>query len=152
MRLRFCRVVCFMTSVFQINNLAFSYGTAPVLHDISLSLVEGEFAAIVGPNGAGKSTLLKIMAGLIHRYAGSVEFCGKPLSGFAARDLAKRIAFVPQETHMVFPFTVGEIVMMGRLPHRSSALFDSPRTLEWTRQAMLLTDTAALSSKSFNEL
>ena len=141
-----------MTSVFHINNLAFAYGAAPVLRGLSVNVIEGEFAAIVGPNGAGKSTLLKIMAGLIRGYGGSVEFCGKPLSGFTSRDLAKRIAFVPQETHMVFPFTVGEIVMMGRLPHRSSALFDSPRDMEWTRQAMLLTDTAALSSKSFNEL
>src|SRR5437870_3482351 len=141
-----------MASIFRINDLSFRYGTVPVLHGLSLNIAEGEFVAIVGPNGAGKSTLLKIMAGLIRGYSGSVEFSGRPLSGFTSRDLAKRIAFVPQETHMVFPFTVGEIVMMGRLPHRSSALFDSPRDMESTHQAMLQTDTAVLSSKSFNEL
>jgi iron complex transport system ATP-binding protein len=138
--------------IFQLTSLLFGYTSAPVLSGLSTVFAEGEFVAIVGPNGAGKSTLLKIMAGLIRGYSGSVDFCGKPLSALTPRDLAKRIAFVPQETHMVFPFTVGEIVMMGRLPHRSSALFDSPRDADWTRQAMLLTDTAALSSKSFNEL
>jgi iron complex transport system ATP-binding protein len=141
-----------MPPVFHVENLSFRYGTAPVLQGLSANFAEGEFTAIVGPNGAGKSTLLKIMAGLIRGYGGSVEFSGQDLSILASPDLAKRIAFVPQETHMVFPFTVAEIVMMGRLPHRSSSLFDSPRDREWTREAMLQTDTAALSSKGFNEL
>lgn len=141
-----------MTPVFQLSNVTFSYTSTPVLRDISSAFAAGEFVALVGPNGAGKSTLLKIMAGLIRGYRGSVEFCGKDLSRLTSRDLAKRIAFVPQETHMVFPFTVSEIVMMGRLPHRSGVLFDSPRDLQWTREAMMLTDTAAMSGKSFNEL
>src|SRR5205085_4467273 len=54
--------------------------------------------------------------------------------------------------HMVFPFTVGEIVMMGRLPHRASALFDSATDLHWSREAMALTDTSTLAAKTFNEL
>jgi iron complex transport system ATP-binding protein len=53
---------------------------------------------------------------------------------------------------MVFPFTVSEIVMMGRLPHRAGTVFDNPRDVEWTRQAMALTDTAALASKTFHQL
>jgi iron complex transport system ATP-binding protein len=92
------------------------------------------------------------MAGLIRGYSGSVEFLEKPVSQWNSRDLAKRIAFVPQETHMVFPFSAGEIVMMGRLPHQGSAVFDSPRDLESAREAMDLTDTAALASKAFNQL
>jgi iron complex transport system ATP-binding protein len=123
-----------------------------VLRGISTDFAAGEFTALVGPNGAGKSTLLKIMAGLIRGYGGSVEFSGKGLDRSTARDLARRIAFVPQETHMVFPFTVGEIVMMGRLPHRSGGVFDSPRDVERTHHAMELTDTAALSAKTFNQL
>ena len=112
----------------------------------------GDFVAIVGPNGAGKSTLLKILAGLLRGYTGSAEFCGQPLRGISSRDLARRIAFVPQETHMIFPFTAHQIVMMGRLPHRTGGLFDSPRDLEHTRQAMQLTETLALWAKTFNEL
>jgi iron complex transport system ATP-binding protein len=92
------------------------------------------------------------MAGLLRGHKGEVEFSGRPVAQYAARDLAKRIAFVPQETRMVFPFKVSEIVMMGRLPHRAGAIFDSPHDVEWTREAMRLTDTAVLASKTFNQL
>src|SRR4029077_15935326 len=119
---------------------------------ISTDVVSGEFVALVGPNGAGKSTFLKVLAGLLAGYKGTVQFSGRALAGFSSRDLAKRIAFVPQETHMVFPFTVNEIVMMGRLPHRTGGLFDSPRDLERSREAMELTDTLGLSGKVFGEL
>lgn len=139
-------------AIFQIDNLSFGYTSAPVLHGISANFAAGDFVALVGPNGAGKSTLLKVLAGLIRGYTGSVKFSGKLLSELKPRDLARRIAFVPQETHMVFPFTVSEIVMMGRLPHRTGGLFDSPRDIERTREAMALTDTSSLSAKPFTEL
>jgi iron complex transport system ATP-binding protein len=141
-----------LTSVFHLNNVSFAYRENKVLQNISLSFASGQFAAIVGPNGAGKSTLLKILAGLIRAYTGTIEFSGKALSRFSSRDLAKRIAFVPQETHMVFPFTVGEIVMMGRLPHRSGSLFDNAMDVQWSRESMALTDTSSLASKTFNQL
>jgi iron complex transport system ATP-binding protein len=141
-----------MTPVFHVNNLVFGYTTTAVLRGLSTGIAAGEFVALVGPNGAGKSTLLKIMAGLIQGYKGSVEFRGKALPQWTPRELAKRIAFVPQETHVVFPFTAGEIVMMGRLPHRSRTIFDSPRDVDRSREALELTDTADLASKSFNQL
>jgi iron complex transport system ATP-binding protein len=141
-----------MTPVFHVADLVFSYTSALVLRGLSTDINSGEFVALVGPNGAGKSTLLKIMAGLIAGYTGSVEFLGKALPQWTPRELAKRVSFVPQETHVVFPFTAGEIVMMGRLPHRSRAIFDSPRDVDRSREALELTDTAALASKSFNQL
>jgi iron complex transport system ATP-binding protein len=142
-----------MTPVFDLRNLSFSYTSKPVLRNISITIGAGEFVAFIGPNGAGKSTLLKILGGLIRGYRGTVEFCGAALSGFAPAELARRMAFVPQETHMVFPFTVGEIVMMGRLPHRGArSLFDSRKDAELARQAMDLTDVTLLSNRTFNEL
>jgi cobalamin transport system ATP-binding protein len=142
-----------MTPVFNLQVLNFNYSSKPVLRDISLAVHPAEFVAFIGPNGAGKSTLLKILAGLIRRYSGRAEFHGEQLSRFTPADLAKRIAFVPQETYMVFPFTVREIVMMGRLPHRNvGRLFDSPKDAEWASQAMALTDTASLAGRTFNEL
>ena len=142
-----------MKSVFDLRNLKFGYATKPVLHDISMTIGPGEFVAFIGPNGAGKSTLLKILGGLIRGYKGTVEFHSLSLSTFAPADLARRVAFVPQETHMVFPFTVAEIVMMGRLPHRTAGnLFDSPKDSEWSRKAMALTDITSLSPRTFNEL
>src|SRR5262245_40532265 len=131
-----------MTSVFHVKDLRFGYTSVSVLQGLSTELGAGEFVTLIGPNGAGKSTLLKIMAGLIRGYSGAVDFSGKALSLWGARELARRIAFVPQETHMVFPFTAVEIVMMGRLPHRTGLVFDGPRDTEWAREAMTLTDTA----------
>src|SRR2546426_12801916 len=121
-----------MAPVFDLRDLHFTYTSTPVLRDIAMAVNPGEFLAFIGPNGAGKSTLLKILGGVIRGYSGNADFHGIPLSRFTPAGLAKRVAFVPQETHMVFPFTVGEIVMMGRLPHPSRAnLFDTPKDQEW---------------------
>ncbi len=141
-----------MPSIFHLQSVSFGYTAVPVLQDVSLDIEAAEFVALVGPNGAGKSTLLKILGGLIRSYRGVADFQSRSLSNLPPRDIAQRIAFVPQETHMVFPFTVAEIVMMGRLPHRTSALFDKPRDIEQARQAMASTDTAVLAAKTFNEL
>jgi iron complex transport system ATP-binding protein len=141
-----------MAPLFELNDLSFGYASHPVLNGISTKVSAKEFVAIVGPNGAGKSTLLKILAGLVRGYTGSLKFCGESASRLSQRDLAKKIAFVPQETHMAFPFTVQEIVSMGRLPHRPRSLFDAPGDVAAVREAMGLTDTAELSSRYFSEL
>ena len=138
--------------LFRLEDLKFAYPSTPVLKGITNGIKRGEFIAFVGPNGAGKSTLLKVMAGLLHGYEGTADFDGRPLRSFTARDIARRLAFVPQETHVMFPFTVGEIIMMGRLPHRTSGLFESARDVERSREAMELTDTASLAGKVFSQL
>src|SRR4051812_24381800 len=112
-------------SAYQIRDLRFAYSQTPVLNGISTSIQFGDFVALVGPNGAGKSTLLKILAGLNRSFTGSVLFDGEPLMKLAARGLARRVAFVPQETHVAFPFTVSQMVLMGRAPHRSAGLLDN---------------------------
>jgi len=85
-----------MNSLFQVRDLGFGYTAVPVLRGLSTDIAAGEFVALIGPNGAGKSTLVKIMAGLLRGYHGSVDFSGKSLSQWNSRDLAKRVAFVPQ--------------------------------------------------------
>jgi iron complex transport system ATP-binding protein len=122
------------------------------LKQITAQFSAGDFVALVGPNGAGKSTLLKIMAGLIRSYSGQARLYGEELSRSSPQNVAKRLAFVPQETQMAFPFTVAEIVLMGRVPHRPRTLFDSPTDRSTAQQAMRLTDTEELSQKFFNEL
>lgn len=139
-------------SVYQISDLRFAYAQTPVLNGISTEIGFGDFVALVGPNGAGKSTLLKILAGLIRRYKGEVRFDGTALSKMAPRDLARRVAFVPQETHVVFPFSVNQMVLMGRAPHQSASLFDSGIDLERAEFAMRVTDTLDLAKKSFTQL
>jgi iron complex transport system ATP-binding protein len=138
--------------VYRIHDLRFAYSQKPVLNGISAEIHPGDFVALVGPNGAGKSTLLKILAGLNRRYAGTVEFDGTSLAKVTAHDLARRVAFVPQETHVVFPFSVNQMVLMGRAPHQSTSLFDSGIDIERAEHAMRLTDTLDLAKKAFTEL
>jgi iron complex transport system ATP-binding protein len=141
-----------MASIIELNNLSFGYTSTNVLKGITTQFSAGDFIALVGPNGAGKSSLLKIIAGLIRSYSGQVKFDGRDLSQLAPRTIATRIAFVPQETQMAFPFTVAEIILMGRVPHRPRTLFDSPADVNAAHEAMALTDTQELSLKFFNEL
>jgi iron complex transport system ATP-binding protein len=81
-----------------------------------------------------------------------VEFDGVSLAKVTAHDLARRVAFVPQETHVVFPFSVNQMVLMGRAPHQSASLFDSGIDIERAEYAMRLTDTLDLSKKAFTAL
>ncbi|MCU0798715.1 MAG: ABC transporter ATP-binding protein [Candidatus Thermoplasmatota archaeon] len=90
--------------------------SAPVLDGIDLSVREGELLGIMGPNGSGKTTLLRCLYGSIQPFEGVVELDGCDIGAIPARDVARRIAVVPQETEPGFDFKVGEVVTMGRYP------------------------------------
>lgn len=139
-------------AIYSFNQLRFAYGSHLVLQGLSGQISAGDFAALVGPNGAGKSTFLKVLAGLLRGYEGTVEFCERSLASYTSKELARKVAFVPQETHVVFPFTVDEIVMMGRLPYRPGFSFDTQLDWEHVQAAMAQTETLDLSGKAFNEL
>ena len=110
----------------EIRNLAFGYGERSVGENVSLSLASGEVLALLGPNGAGKTTLFKTVLGLLPVRAGDILLDGRPLSAWPRRERAKQIAYVPQAHAALFPFTVLEVVLMGRAPHL--APFSSPGT------------------------
>ena len=85
--------------------------------DVSLAIEAGQFWGVIGPNGSGKTTLLDIIAGYRSPDSGSVKYKGKDLLSYAKRDLAKSMAFVPQEQSISFPFEVEEVILMGRYPY-----------------------------------
>jgi ABC-type cobalamin/Fe3+-siderophores transport system ATPase subunit len=91
-----------------------AYGPRVVLRECSFAMDSGEIVAIVGPNGAGKSTLLRVLAGLLRPTAGAVALDGEDLTSFSRAALARRIAVVPQIFDTLFPFTVREVVGLGR--------------------------------------
>jgi iron complex transport system ATP-binding protein len=91
------------------------YGTRDVLRGIDLALRPGLLVAIVGPNGAGKSTLLRCLAGLIRPAAGRVILDGRDLRELDRAAIARRVAVVPQSSETLFPFSVREIVALGRV-------------------------------------
>lgn len=92
-------------------------GGARLLHDVDVAVRPGECVAIVGPNGAGKSTLGRILAGDLAPERGTVTLEGRALSSYAPRELARRVAVMRQQSLLSFPFTVREVVALGRVPH-----------------------------------
>lgn len=100
------------------NNISYTIGSKSILRDISFTLEPGEFKAVVGPNGAGKSSLLKIVVGENKSYKGKVQYHGKQLETLGVKEISKLRAVLPQESQVNFPFTVQEIVEMGRTTFR----------------------------------
>ena len=96
-------------------------GETTILHDVSLQANQGELIAILGPNGAGKSTLLGVLAGDLIPNSGTVNFGEDQISSLTKRELAQRRAVLPQQVTVSFPFSVEEVVEMGRGPKQTGA-------------------------------
>lgn len=129
-------------------HISFSVSGKNILKNVNLQIRPGEFTAIVGPNGAGKSTLLKIISGELTPETGRMSINGKSFTELAVRDLALLRAVLPQHTSMTFPFTIEEIVSLGRWPHRASRTENK----EIVRQAMLMTDTLHFCARYWHTL
>src|SRR3954465_340872 len=125
---------------------------ALVVDDVSLTLAAGDLTGILGPNGSGKTTLLKMLSGTLTPSAGTIRFDGRPLVEWKRRDLARRIALVPQETHAPFDFTVLDIVLMGRFPHLGTFALEGPDDLAIAKQALAATGTSAFEQRPFATL
>ncbi|MEW6736551.1 MAG: ABC transporter ATP-binding protein [Acidobacteriota bacterium] len=123
-----------------------------LVRDASLLLRAGHLVAITGPNGSGKSTLIKMLAGLCSLNEGRVSLNGQDLHTLSRRQLAQRIALVPQDTHFDFAFTVRDAVAMGRHPHlgRFERLNRSDHCA--IEEAMARTDIIHLADRVVTEL
>ncbi len=133
--------------------VAFSYaGATRALDGVSLSLASGRVAAIVGPNGAGKSTLLRLLGGLLRPTAGEVTLDGRALRSLPLRDRARAIAFLPQENSCAFPYSVREVVLLGRLPHVGAFQFESEADHAAASRAIAETHLEPLADRAVTAL
>jgi len=107
-----------------------SYAGQRILHDVSLELKAGEILAVVGPNGAGKSSLVGLLAGTSRPTLGSVTLDNQLYADISLAERATRLAVLPQHTSLDFPFTVDEIIEMGRIPHGGNARMHAPMRAE----------------------
>jgi iron complex transport system ATP-binding protein len=103
----------------QAIGLGCAIGRREILRDIDLTVARGETVGVVGPNGSGKSTLLRTLAGILPPTTGQLRLLGSPLHGRSARQRAREVAMVGQEDAIADDLLVGELVALGRTPHRA---------------------------------
>lgn len=132
--------------------VTFGYGADAVLHDVACAVARGEFVGVIGPNGSGKSTLLKVMSGYLRPWRGQVTIAGQAAERMPRAALGRVVAVVPQDVAVTMPFTVMEMVLLGRTPHGAGFAFESERDLAAARRAMERTDTVSLAHRRITEL
>jgi iron complex transport system ATP-binding protein len=139
-------------SIIAAENIKFGYSAKPVMEGVSFAVDEAQIVAIIGPNGSGKTTLLKIINGTLFPDAGQMLITGKDTLQWSRKDMAQKVAIVPQETAVIFPFYAEEIVLMGRFPHLNNYRFEDKKDYRIVHEAMEKTDTLAFATRRFDEL
>jgi len=135
-----------------IQGIRFGYDSTEILEDVTFEVAEGEVLGIIGPNGAGKTTLLRCINRTLAPWTGVVLVDGQDVARWDRREIAQRMGLVPQDPTITFPFTVLEVVLMGRHPHRSPLGGESRRDLEIVREALRLTDTLQFADRPITGL
>ena len=139
-------------AILEAREIHHAFGDRPVLKDISLSFNQGELVSLLGPNGSGKTTLLKILLGLLPPSAGQVFYGGQPITGMPAKRYARLVAYVPQIHRTAFPYSVEEVVAMGRIPHHSPWRTHLPADAERIEKSLARLDIAHLRKRPYTEI
>lgn len=139
-------------ALLQINDLHCGYGRKEIVHGVTFGVDRGEFVCIIGANGCGKTTLLKNVLGLIKPLSGEVTMEGKSVLHLDDRERAQMFAYIPQAHTPPFPFSVADVVMMGRTPYvgRMSRTTADDRRIAW--KAMCLLGIDHLAPRTYTKL
>ncbi len=135
-----------------VEDLAFGYPGKPVGRDVSFALDGGEVLCLLGPNGGGKTTLFKTILRLLAPQHGRVAVDGAPVAGWSRRDLARVFGYVPQAQLGVFPFTVLEMVLMGRTAHVGPFSTPSRRDRQVAEEMLALLGIGHLGARPYTEI
>ena len=141
-----------MEKIISGENIRFSYDGVEVLKGLSISLRKERMVGLLGANGAGKSTLLKILTGILNPKSGRLLYGGKELTRLDKREIAKRIAYIPQDSTFGFPFSVQEVVLMGRAPYVGRFEFERERDLQIAISAMETVGISHLKDRPITEI
>ncbi|MEM4311192.1 MAG: ABC transporter ATP-binding protein [Nitrososphaerales archaeon] len=136
----------------EAKDLSSSYKDEIIIRDVSLILKPKEILGILGPNGSGKTTLLRTLSRVLKPKKGVVLIDGKDLYKINPKDVAKKLAVLPQIQNPLFNFKTYEVVLMGRNPHLKGLQFEGERDLKVVREAMEATNTWHLAERNLNEL
>ena len=133
-----------------LQDVRFSYAQTEVLHGVSASLQTGKLHGLFGPNGSGKTTLLKCLANLLP--CTGIQVQGQELARLSGRERARMVSYVPQEHKLSFPFTVEELVLMGRTPHIGGGMSPSRTDRERAAAAIHEIGIETLAHRPYTEL
>lgn len=136
----------------EVKNLVCGYNGKPVLQGMEFSIPRGEFVGIVGPNGCGKTTLLRAIVGLLKIKHGEVKISGHNLSTLTRKEIAQKVAFVPQLMEPIEGFTVTDIVMLGRTPYWDRFSFESEEDYQIVKWAIEELKIESLMAKEVAKL
>lgn len=139
-------------AILEILSLNAGYGNGDIIHDLSFSLNKGEFLSVLGRNGSGKSTLIKAIQGLLRDMSGNIIVDGKEMSSHKPRELARKIAYVPQLFEAYFQFSVEEIILMGRYVHQGKFSGLSAKDKSIIDETMELTEITRFKEKKIAHL
>lgn len=134
----------------RVSGLSLAFGDREILRDVSFDVAHGDFLCVIGKNGAGKSTLFKCIAGICRNYRGAIEIAGRSIRRMKPRELAQRVAFVPQTAPDDMPYTVAEFLEMSRYPWKNAASRAADRRA--AQRAIELTALTELADRRLNRL
>lgn len=143
-----------MPTLLWADNVSFRYSPADplVVDGVSIHITKGALVGILGPNGSGKTTLLRLLSGTRRPSSGRVLLGDADFIHLSRRDIARRIAVVPQETELAFEYSAVEIVLMGRHPHLGLFTVEGPADVKIAMEALAATGTAPLADRPFHTL
>ena len=136
----------------EVTKLGCAYDDKMVLRELDLSLAGDEFTVLVGPNGAGKSTLVYVLLGFLPALEGEIRLQGKLLNAYKRSELARLIAFVPQESVFQFDYPVRDIVLMGRYPYLGLMQSWLPADLEAVEEVLEQLQLSDLADRFYSQL
>ncbi len=133
-------------------NLRVSFDTKEILRGISVNAGKKEFVGVIGPNGSGKSTLLKCIYRVLKPGKGAVYLNGQELYTMSVKSSAKKMAVVSQHNYYNFDFSVREVVLMGRSPHKKALERDDARDFQIVEEALKTVKMEEFADRSFSTL
>ncbi|MEZ7898647.1 MAG: ABC transporter ATP-binding protein [Flaviflexus sp.] len=139
-------------STLDVRDLVCGYDKTPIIGPLSFAIPSGEITTLIGPNGIGKTTVFKTVLGLLKPMGGEVEIEGKPINRFAPKDFARTIAYVPQNHVPPFPFTVRDVVVMGRNPHLNELVSPKESDYAIAEEQLELLGVTDLVGRDYTEL
>ena len=151
----------------EVRQLSFRYGSVRshpsgdrsgwVINGMEFTVRQGEIVGVIGPNGSGKSSLLKLLAKLIRPQEGTIRLFGAELGALSRESISRQVAYMPQDLSSDFPFSVLDMVLMGRFPYRHGGLWnlvgwERREDLAVAEEAMAQTDVTHMANRMVNTL